>query len=136
VTNWIKYKFMYNQISQKISATLPGNIRGFGEYGLEGRGAGESPTIFNNFFTRLIGILTVIAGIWFFFVLMTGGIQWISAGSDKAKVESARQKITIGIVGLVVVIGAIFIADIIGRFLGFGGITNPGALIPYLSPQQ
>jgi hypothetical protein len=109
-------------------------FRGFGSYGLETQAPGQAPSIFNSFLTSTIGILTVIAGIWFFFVLITGAIMWIGAGGDKGKVAEARQRITMGIIGMVVVVAALFIADIVGGLLGFPDILDPGSLIQVLGP--
>lgn len=124
-----------NNFIAQTPITLPGEIEGFGTYGLEGTvDPASSPSIFNNFFSTIIGILTVIAGIWFFFLLVTGGIQWISSGGDKGKIEEARQKITMGIIGIAIVVAALFVADIVGRILGFPGILNPGSYIESLAP--
>ena len=109
-----------------------GEIRGFGEYGLEDRLASGAPTIFNSFLSSIIGLLTLIAGIWFFFVLLTGAIMWIGAGGDKAKVMEARQRITMGLIGIAVVVAALFIADIVGGLLGFPQILDPGGFIQNL----
>ncbi|MGD8744552.1 MAG: hypothetical protein PVJ52_03095 [Candidatus Woesebacteria bacterium] len=109
-------------------------LEGFGNYGLEGRNPAQAGSIFNEFISNIIGILTLIAGVWFFFVLITGAIAWISAGGDKGKVAEARQRITMGLVGIAVVVAAIFIVDIVGNLLGFPQILDPASLIQTLSP--
>ena len=104
-------------------------FRGFGEYGLVGQAPSTAPTIFNSFLSSIIGLLTVVAGIWFFFVLLTGAIMWIGAGGDKGKVVEARQRITMGLIGIAVVVAALFIADVVGGLLGFPQILDPGGFI-------
>lgn len=111
-----------------------GIIRGFGSYGLVGEDPINAPNIFNSFLSSIIGLLTLIAGIWFFFVLLTGAIMWIGAGGDKAKVMEARQRITMGLIGIAVVVAALFIADIVGGLLGFPQILDPGSFIQGLYP--
>ncbi|MBU4016019.1 hypothetical protein KKF69_00925, partial [Patescibacteria group bacterium] len=51
----------------------------------------------------IITTLMIIAVIIAVFFLVWGGIKWIMSGGDKAKVESARNTIIGGIVGLVLV---------------------------------
>ena len=66
----------------------------------------------------VIGVMTVVAIIWFLFTLITGAISIIGSGGDKQALESARKKITTGVIGLVVVIASIFILDLIGTIFG------------------
>lgn len=106
-------------------------FEGFGPLGKpEDSGIGT----FTDFMTRTIGLMTIIAVIWFVFVIITGAIGIISSGGDKAAYESARKRITTGLIGFVAVIAAIFILDLIGTLfdipflnLGelFGRITKP-----------
>ena len=79
-----------------------------------------------------IGILTVIGVVFFMFNLITGAISIISAGGDKGKYEEARTKITNSIIGLVVVVAAFFVADVVMVLLGLDGILNLPGIIPTL----
>jgi len=90
---------------------------GIGPLGLEG--GKDAPTVFSTFFSSVIGILTIVAILYFVVILFTGAIGIISAGGDKASLEGARKRISTGLIGLVVVISAIFIIDLIGTILGF-----------------
>lgn len=85
-------------------------------------------TAFTNFLSKTIGILTVIAFIWFIFTLFTGAISWLSSGGDKTKLQNAQKQITNGIIGLVIVISAIFLMKIIGTIFGID-ILNIGEFI-------
>lgn len=71
-----------------------------------------------NFISKFIGIMTVIAFIWFIFALFIGAIGWLTSGGDKAKVQEAQKKITTAIIGLVIVISAIFLIKIIEVIFG------------------
>lgn len=82
-------------------------------------------TQFNQILSIAIGILTAIAAIWFLFLLITGALSYMQAGGDQGKAEEARKKITTAIIGLIIVVAAIFIADFIGFILGFD-LLNPG----------
>lgn len=79
--------------------------------------------------TSLVGLLTVVAGFVFLFMFLSGAIGIITSGGDKAAYETARKRITYGIIGLVVVIAAIFVTDLITTFLGVPDILNINAML-------
>lgn len=58
-----------------------------------------------------IGIIVVIA------YLIYGGIKWVMSGGDKAAVEAARNHIVAAIVGLVIIVGAFLIINIVFTLL-------------------
>lgn len=88
------------------------------------KGGGTGIEAFTKFISSTIGLMTIIAIIWFIFTLITGAIAMISAGSDKASLENARKKITNGLIGLVVTIAAIFIIDLVGNLIGIPNILK------------
>lgn len=100
---------------------FPGGFKGIGPLG---NPTGSGIETFTKFISSTIGLLTVIAIIWFIFTLITGAIAMMTAGSDKASLESARKKITTGLIGLVVTIAAIFLIDLIGYLIGIPNILN------------
>lgn len=68
--------------------------------------------------SAVIGIIMIIAGLVFFFMLILGGIKWITSGGDKAQTESARSQITAALIGLVIVFSAWAIIELINTFFG------------------
>lgn len=110
-----------------------GDLTGFGPLG-ENQGEGSINT-FSSFVSSAIGLMTVVAIIWFVFVFFIGAIGIITAGGDKQALESARKKILSGIIGLVVVIAAIFIVKLIGFLIGIPNILNIGELFNQISGQ-
>ena len=92
-----------------------------------------APTMFSTLISGIIGVMTAIAFIWFVFQFFTAAISWISAGGDKNKVAEARSQITTSVIGLVVVISAIFIVGFLGNLLGVN-ILDIAGLIQTLSP--
>ncbi len=106
---------------------LNGPLRGFGPLGLEG--GEDAPTVFNQFISTTIGLMTILAIVWFILTLLSGAIGIITAGGDKGKLETARQRITNGLIGLVVVIAAVFIVDFIGTLMGIPEILNPAEML-------
>lgn len=102
-----------------------GTFEGFGPLG---NPSGSGIDTFTSFISSAIGLMTIIAFIWFIFLLITGAIGIMTAGGDKQALEGARKKITNGITGLVVVIIATFILNLLGTLLGIPNILNLGQL--------
>lgn len=86
-------------------------------------------SVFNRIISTTVGLMTAIGAIWFLFILITGAYGIMSSGGDKGANEQARKKIQTGLTGLIVVIAAVFIIDLIGWLLGFNLILNPGNII-------
>lgn len=118
---------MNNLLSQTdgIKIAPEGGFKGFGKLGLdEGSLASNASLTFSGFISSVIGIMTIVAIIWFIFIFITGAISYMSSGGDKAAIEGARKKIVNGIIGLVMVIIAIFVIRLIGYLLGVPDILN------------
>lgn len=110
---------MTNAIAQTPIKLFPkGGFRGTGPLGLEGEAAERSVPVFNQVLSTAIGVMTVVAFVWFTFQFLLGAIAILGSGGDKAKLEVARSKITTAIVGLVVVVAAVFIVQLIGDLIG------------------
>jgi hypothetical protein len=77
-------------------------------------------------------LLLYIAGALAIGYLMYGGIKWITSRGDKVAVESARRHIVAAVIGLVVVISAFFILQVVFRVLGVQNPLNNG--LPTLDP--
>ena len=106
-------------------------LRGKGPLGLEGvtDATTAAPQTFNKFFSSFIGIITILSFFSFLILLITGAVSFMTAGGDKQKLETARSKITTAIIGLVIVIAAVFIIDFIAGLFGIDNILNPGQLL-------
>jgi hypothetical protein len=77
--------------------------------------------------SALVGLLLILSALMAFFYLILGGISWITSGGDKVAMESARNKITHAIVGLIIVGAAWAVMILIQNFLGvqiIGGTLN------------
>jgi hypothetical protein len=77
-------------------------------------------------------LLLYLAGALAIGYLMYGGIKWITSRGDKVAVESARRHIVAAVIGLVVVISAFFILQVVFRILGVQNPLNNG--LPTLDP--
>ena len=65
-----------------------------------------------------LNLLFIAAFILALLFLLFGGIQWIISGGDKTKIEKARNTLTYAIVGLILVLLALFIINLIGGLFG------------------
>ncbi len=76
---------------------------------------------------RLIEIgasaILIVGGLAFLLYLLMGGFTWITAGGDKSKVESARNMITQGIIGIAILASVFALYGVILRFFGIKGIS-------------
>ena len=123
---------MIKTLAADIPLSPEKGFTGFGLFGLEESSPEQAPSLFNTFISGAIGVMTVIAAIWFLFVLITGAISMISSGGDKTAMANAQKRITNGLIGLVVVIASVFIIELIGKIFGFNLILNPGDFIQSL----
>ncbi len=74
--------------------------------------------------SALLTLIMVIAALLVFLYLIWGGIEWVSSGGDKGKVENARNKITAAVIGLIVIAASWAILTLALNFLGFEGFTD------------
>lgn len=118
-----------------ISIAPEGGFRGFGPLGNiteEGQGVSKLSSIIS----MAIGVMTIVAIIWFVFTFITGALSIIGSGGDKQALESAKKKITTGAVGLIVVILALVVINLIGKIIGIPNILNIGALFGLITNSQ
>lgn len=110
---------------------LGGAFQGIGPLGATpvwGTTIGEVMNVFNKVISTIIAVLTISAGLWFILQFILGAWSWLSAGSDKASLENAQKKLTNSVIGLAIVVAAIFLIDLIGGLLGLD-ILRPGKFI-------
>jgi hypothetical protein len=115
------------KLLSQVPRAVGGPFSGIGPIGVGGAGAGGT---FANVLSAIIGFLTLMAGLYFIFLLISGGLAWMSAGGDKGKLASARGTIFSGVIGLAIVVAAIFIVQLIGGLIGLTDVLDPvGALL-------
>ena len=83
----------------------------------------ETPTFFFEdvgiLINRALNFVMVLGALLVFVYLIWGGIEWITAGGDKGKIEKAKEKITQSIIGLIVLAGMVALFAILQVALGF-----------------
>lgn len=78
--------------------------------------------------SNVLVVLTIVASIAFVLYFLLGGLNWITSGGDKGKVDKAKSMMTNGAIGLIVVAVSYAIVWIVGKALGID-VLNPGTLI-------
>jgi hypothetical protein len=114
---------MNNYLSD-IQLAPPGGFKGFGTIGLENANTSSAGKIFTTVISTVVGVMTVVGIIWFVIQFFIGALGIIFSGGDKAKLAEAKTKLSTSLIGLVVVIAAIFIIELVGTVLGIEGILN------------
>lgn len=71
---------------------------------------------FQKFIPAIIVFGLIIGVVVFFFILISGAIQWISSGGDKQALEGAKGKVTNAIIGLVILFATYAIIRLLGVF--------------------
>lgn len=87
-----------------------------------------SETAFEKFtgaISAIIGLLTIVAAVWFLIQITLGGLSWITAAGEKAKLAEARDKITHAFIGLIIVVAGWGILALAGQFFGWDTILMP-----------
>jgi len=106
----------HNFLAKTVEIAPTGGLHGPGPTApATSTGLGESTA---HLVSVVIGLFTLVAGLWFLFQLILGGYAYMSAGGNKEKAQVASQKITQALIGLVIVVLAIFIINLLGYILG------------------
>ena len=86
-------------------------------------GTGPGNLILQTFGRKFISIGIAAAGVLAFFMLLIGGVQWITAGGDKEAVEKARKRITQALIGLAIVFSIFAIIYLVESIFGIPILT-------------
>ena len=75
-----------------------------------------------SFITVIVRFFIIIGGLFTLWQFLSGGLTYITSGGDKAKVQEAGNKITMSIIGLVIMAASFIIIAIVSKLL-FGDFT-------------
>lgn len=75
-------------------------------------------TSFETMISQVLNIALIVGVIIVLFYLIWGGIDWMTSGGDKGKTESARNKITAAIIGLIILVSSWAIMMFVQQILG------------------
>lgn len=83
--------------------------------------------------SNIIGLLTVLGGLFFVFFFVQGAFSWITAGGDSGKIDKARNQMIQGVLGVIVLVASYAIIGLIGTIVGLKLLT-PGDTLMRLRP--
>jgi hypothetical protein len=86
-------------------------------------GTGNGVTIMQLFLQNFIDIAFGIGGVIFFFMLIWGGYEYITAGGDKDAISRATKRITTAFIGIVILLSVYAILYVIEALFGIS-LTN------------
>jgi hypothetical protein len=121
---------MVQPLHNKLLADATFKLQGSGVPVTSEEGAVTSlDTIISN----AIGILTLIAVVFFAIQIIFAGYGFLASQGDPKKLEMARTRLTNGILGLVIVIIALGFTALISSLLGIEGAFNLETIISTLT---
>lgn len=94
----------------------------------------STTSAFELLISNILVVLTVVAGIAFTLYFLLGGLNWVTSGGDKSKVDKAKGMMTNGAIGIIIIVVSYAIVWIVGAALGFD-ILEPGKIIQGLTFQ-
>lgn len=71
--------------------------------------------ISTRYFVVIWRAIIFVGGLSVLLYLVWGAVEWISAGGDSGKIQKARDKMTQGVVGMIVLVGTFVIAQLISE---------------------
>jgi len=101
--------------------------------GLAGSGEFENPadpaTLLEKVLSGTIGIITIVAFVWFVFLVITGGVGIMFSNGDKNAVATGSKKIFNGLIGIVIILLTLVIIRVLSMLLGLDSV-------PFLNPAE
>ncbi len=99
-----------------------------GGYQPTGGDIGGSTGPIESLISNTLVVLTVVAGLAFTIYFLLGGLNWITAGGDKGKIDKAKAMMSNGAIGIIIIAVSYAIVWIVGTALGLN-ILEPGKII-------
>lgn len=111
---------MSRQLAQ-ITLDIAGEAQNQGLQGAENHSSSDGG--FGIFLGGIMNAAMTIAAILVLAFLIWGAIEWITSAGDKSKIESARNKISNAITGIIILAAVTAIFLVVQGFLGLDVLT-------------
>jgi len=82
------------------------------------------PTDLSAIIASAVTVIFGLAGLVFFAMLLIGGLRYLTAGGDEKAAVSARQTLTNAFIGLIIVVAAFLLSQILFAVFGFASLVN------------
>ncbi|RJR26047.1 hypothetical protein C4578_00195 [Candidatus Microgenomates bacterium] len=80
--------------------------------------AGQAGCLFAQILSLILGVVTIIAFIWFIISVFTAAFGFLASGGDKVKTQNAQKQLTNALIGLVLIISSLFFVKLVGVVFG------------------
>lgn len=111
--------------NQLLAATLNGKLTG---PGIAVSSGADATTAFEKYAGQLVGMLTIVAVLYFIAQIIFAGYAFIASQGDEKTMEATRKRLTEAVLGLVVVVIAIGLGSLIALLLGIPNVLDIGAM--------
>jgi len=81
----------------------------------------------------ILGMITVLATLFFIVYAFLAAFDWITAGGDKGKIDKAKDRLVWSTLGLILMIASYAIIGLIGGIIGLD-ILNPASMLETVIP--
>ena len=90
-----------------------------------GESLGGSSATFATLLNPIIYNILVVSGLITFIVIIYAGFKYISASGDKDKITQAAKTLNYALIGLILIVAAFLLTNIVGKIVGFGTFFKP-----------
>lgn len=119
----------------KLAQTSLGGFKPVGNNVIN-QGSNSNTQVLTNlelFISQLLGLLTVVASIFFIVNMMLAALNWVTAGGDSGKIQKARDAMIQNVIGLIIVVGSYAIIGLIGSIVGLQ-LLRPAEVLQTIVP--
>ena len=109
-----------------LADSNPGPITG---PGIDPNKYGNATLSLEKIVSQVIGILTIVAFVYFSIQIILAGYAFVTSEGDEKKIETSRKRLTEGVLGIVVIIVALGLAALIGSLAGFGNVFDLNTIL-------
>lgn len=75
-------------------------------------------TCIGNLVSNAVAVAFIVAAVAFFAFLVVGGMEWLTSGGDKAKIQESQKRISNAVIGLAIVAASFAIYTLVLDFFG------------------
>lgn len=84
--------------------------------------------------SNMLGAITVVGSLFFIVYFLSAALTWITAGADSGKLQKSRDKMTMGVIGLVLMVMSYGIIGLVGRVVGLDLLRPGQTILEQLNP--
>lgn len=96
---------------------------------------GDGTNQLESIISTVIGVLTLVAVIFFVVQIILAGYGFMSAQGDKGKIETARKRLTDSILGITIVVIAFGAGALIANLVGLGNVFDLNNIFTIIQPK-